>query len=130
VNKLSPTLEEIDQLRRDAPEGPVVMVNLLKFRPDGGRQAYQRYLGMASAAFEPDFGPPPKLVYAGPAGTDLAAGEDWDFVMLVEWASIDTFAKLHHSDKYHNEAVPIRSQALERTVLMMTSPSEPDAIWS
>src|SRR5207248_8769324 len=34
---------ELDALLVDDPGGPVVMLNLLRFRPDGGRESYQRY---------------------------------------------------------------------------------------
>ena len=34
----------LDTLLAEDPGGPVVMLNLLRFRPDGGRESYQRYV--------------------------------------------------------------------------------------
>ncbi len=34
----------LERLARDDPSGPFVMLNLLRFRPDGGRETYQRYV--------------------------------------------------------------------------------------
>ena len=48
--KLTPTLDEIEALRRTAPAGPIVITNLLRFKPNGGRAAYAAYLQAAHAA--------------------------------------------------------------------------------
>ena len=40
---LEPTAEQIAALAARPADVPVVMVNLLKFKPDGGRESYARY---------------------------------------------------------------------------------------
>ena len=74
MNKLSPTVEEIEALRKSAPPGPVVMVNLLKFKPDGGREAYFKYIQAATPAAPKGM----RIVYSGKAGADVlkSAPED------------------------------------------------------
>jgi hypothetical protein len=39
----------LDTLLTEDPGGPVVMLNLLRFRPDGGRESYQRYVDAVGA---------------------------------------------------------------------------------
>ena len=70
--KLTPTVEEIEALRKTIPPGPVVIVNLLKFKPQGGREAYVRYLKEAGRASYPGV----EIVYAGTAVRDVGGGED------------------------------------------------------
>jgi hypothetical protein len=129
-DKLTPTRAELDELRAAVPPGPVVMINLLKFHPGGGRQAYRRYLHAAYKAFDPSAGPQPTPIYTGTAGVDLASGADWDFVIIAQWSSFDNFAHQQLTDGYLSDAVPLRGEALKRTLLMISTPAEPSAIWT
>ena len=126
--KLSPTVAEIETLRKTAPKGPVVMINLLKFLPDGGREAYKRYIE-ASTRASVDLGTEMKVLHAATAGTDVADGEDWDYVAVVEYASIDHYADLMVHPIYQNEAIPIRQQALSKALFMASYPAEITTIW-
>lgn len=96
TNEVMPTdPERIAAMQEPGPDGPIVMVNLLKFReraqyPDGrdpelsGRDAYMRY-GVAVAELLPRFGGRP--LFAGDV-TFLALGqveELWDEVALAEY---------------------------------------------
>ena len=96
TNEVMPTSGEgIEAMQEAGPEGPIVMVNLLKFHEfaqyaDGrepelsGREAYERY-GRAVAELLPKFGG--RALFAGEV-TFLALGqaEDlWDEIALVEY---------------------------------------------
>ena len=50
MTKLSPTVEEIEAMRKEVPPGPVVMVNLVRFKPGGGKAAYGEYIKATSGA--------------------------------------------------------------------------------
>ncbi len=127
--KVSPAPEELAALLSRVPDGPVVLINLLKFKP-GGRDVYRRYLHAAYKAFDPLAGPQPEALYTGVAGPDLAGGAEWDFVIVAQWSSAKHFVHQQLTDEYRNRAVPLRTEALERATLMMTFPSDPRAIWS
>jgi hypothetical protein len=118
VYKLTPTIDELDTFRKLAPPGPVVMINLLKFKRDGGKQAYVEY---ASAARKS--APNVEILYAGAAGPDFGEGEDWDFVIAVRYESFAQFADFISGKRYQTEAVPLRIKALERTLFMVTQPA-------
>ncbi len=118
MKKLSPTVEELEALRKAAPPGPVVMVNLLKFKPDGGRGAYAKYAQAASQ----DGPQGMRVIYSGSAGVDMAGGEDWDFVAIVEYASFDSFADFIGGQIYQEQAIPLRPVALEKTLWMISHP--------
>lgn len=101
------------------PAGPIVMVNLLKFRDravyqdgaDGhlsGRDAYQRY-GAAVGKLIREYGG--RFVFAGDV-TDLVIGEAdemWDEVALAEYPNRASFAAMISSPEFraaehHREA--------------------------
>jgi hypothetical protein len=127
--KVSPTCDELTRLAAQVPDGPIVVVNLLKFKP-GGTLAYRRYLQAAYKAFDPKAGPQPTPLYTGMAGPDLAGGENWDFVIIARWSSAAHFVHQLTTERYTSEAVPLRVAALERALLMVTIPAEPSAIWA
>ena len=120
MKKLSPTVEEIEALRKTMPPGPVVMVNLLKFKPDGGREAYFKYIQAATPAATEGM----RVVYSGKAGVDIADGEDWDFVILVEYPSFDAFADMATGPIYQNQAIPFRPAALKKTLFMVSQSAD------
>ncbi len=121
MNKLSPTVEEIEAMRSSVPPGPVVMINLLKFKPGSGKAAYGEYIkatsGAAAAA-----GTQIELLYAGRAGKDIAAGELWDLVILARYPSFDMFADFVTHPVYQNDAIPFRTLGLEKALFMVSQP--------
>jgi uncharacterized protein (DUF1330 family) len=97
VNETAPRPEVIAGFFGDADHGPMVMVNLLKFKdkatyPDGrdpeltGREAYDRYGEAVRACLESVGG---HVVYHGPvSGMLLGQVEDqWDVVALAWYPS-------------------------------------------
>ena len=72
LDRLTPTPADLERLRVSVEPGPVVMVNLLKFKADGGREAYQRYTAIAGPLF---LRAGAEIVYAGTAGPLVAAGQ-------------------------------------------------------
>lgn len=127
---VDPTGERVRALRDDGPEGPVVMLNLLKFRekanyPEGhagagcsGAEAYRRYerlfvgtVGDISRA---------RPIYNGPVMQALvgdAAATDWDRMLIVEYPSRQHFLAMM-ADETYREGLVHRYAALERTILV------------
>ena len=107
--------ERIAAMQEPGPDGPIVMVNLLKFReraqyPDGrdpelsGREAYMRY-GRAVAELLPRFGG--RALFAGDV-TFLALGqveELWDEVALAEYPNRAALWAMSSSPEWREIAV-------------------------
>ena len=74
---------DVERFLEEDPGGPVVMLNLLRFRP-GGREWYLEHgvTPQDTAA---------QVLYVGEGGTSLA-GEPWDMVVLVRYPSRRAFA--------------------------------------
>jgi uncharacterized protein (DUF1330 family) len=110
---ISPT--DVDRFLAEDDGEPVIMLNLLSFQPDGGRDRYFEYLGMAGHVVA-RYGA--QMVFAGDGLTALAAepGQAWDAVVLVRYPSRRTFVDMI-ADPDYEAADRIRASALAEAVL-------------
>ncbi len=102
--------------------GPVVMLNLLRFRP-GGRASYDEYARHLAATFLPRYGA--QVIYAGDASTSLVAeqGQAWDAVLLVRYPSREAFSRMV-ADPEYQQVTHLRAETLTAAVLQATVPWE------
>ncbi len=101
------TTFELDALRESTDEGPVTMLNLVKYRDqssdgDGtGREAYTRYTSVAQRLVESRGG---KLLWAGVMGeaalNEGDADVDWDWGLLVYYPNRAAFIDMVTSPEY------------------------------
>lgn len=126
MTKITPNREQFEQLAGASDDGPVVMLNLLKFKAsasDGsgsGAASYGRYGDAAIKMIEERGG---RVLWAG-RGQQILIGdpaEDWDQVLLVEYPSRKAFIEMVTTPEY-NEAHKHRESGLERTVVVACSP--------
>lgn len=106
---------DLDRFLSEDDGQPIVMLNLLRFKPDGGRDRYLDYLAMAGPLVQRHGA---EIVYAGDGETALAAepGQSWDAVALVQYPSRRAFADLV-ADPDYAKADPVRLSALVEAVL-------------
>ncbi|WP_226583964.1 hypothetical protein [Acuticoccus sediminis] len=117
------TLEAAEQA---AGDGPVVMVNLLKFRdrpdyPDDFEDTksdsrtgyYEGYVGGFMAACR-DVGVTPQLLYAGKQFSGILVGEDdaWDDIAVVRYDRFADLRRVLASETYIRSAKPHRFAVL------------------
>jgi len=110
--------DQFQALADNANEEPFVMLNLLKFKKDGGREAYFRYI-KESGPFVVAVGA--KVVYFGKPKELLQGEEDWDLLMLVEYPSRKAFLTMTQNPDYL-KVHEFRAQGVERAVLYATDP--------
>jgi uncharacterized protein (DUF1330 family) len=117
---LEPTPEQFATLAALPADEPVVMVNLLQFRADGGRQSYLRYVQDAGPHLQRVGG---SVRYAGTAPAQIIGeGEKpwWDAILIVEYPSPAAFLDMVTNEEYlkiHEHRVA----ALDRGDLIATS---------
>ena len=114
----TPNLEELESLRDEVGDGPVVLVNLIKFREPDGLERFGDYARLTAPLLEKAG---TEVVYSGKAGPSLS-GVEWDMVGLVRFPSIDAFVEMIGSPLYQAEAGPLRKKAVERTIWLVTHP--------
>lgn len=116
---IDPTGDDLQRMLDEDPGGPVVMLNLLRFTPQG-RPSYEEYSRKA-ARFLKRYGA--ELLYAGDGMSPLVAekGQAWDAVLLVRYPSRDVFSRMV-ADPEYQEITGLRSGALVEAVLQPTTP--------
>jgi len=120
---VDPTGTQIKAFATADLRGPVVMVNLLRFAPDGGRASYGRYLA-ATAPFLAQVGG--EVVFQGPARAVVIGEEgEWDSVLLVRYPSKDAFLAMLRNPDYQ-AVTGLRSAALVDARLIACSAEDGD----
>lgn len=115
---VDPTGQDLKRLLAEHPEGEIVMLNLLKFKPDG-RPSYERY-AREIVPFLEQVGA--EVVYLGDTGTALVAPDshDWDAVLLVRYPSAKAFSEMVANPDYQ-QITGYRTEALSAAVLQPTT---------
>jgi uncharacterized protein (DUF1330 family) len=116
---VDPTGEDLKRFLDEDRGGPIVMLNLLKFKEDG-RRSYEQYAGR-TGPFLAEVGG--ELLYAGDASATLVApsSHDWDMVLLVRYPSREAFCRMVANPDYQ-AITHLRSEALDAAVLQATVP--------
>jgi uncharacterized protein (DUF1330 family) len=122
MSAIKPNKAQFMELAQAPDEGPVVMLNLLKFkaRADGaqgsGASEYAKYGDAAVQMVESRGG---KVLWMGRADQILIgdAAESWDSVALVQYPSRKDFLEMVSTPEYE-KAHEHRESGLERTVLI------------
>lgn len=103
---IHPSAEQIEAIRSMDIDGPVVMLNLLRFNPDGGEEEYARY-GQAATPHLQRSGA--KIKYLGDVAATVIGEETWDRIILVEYPSKQAFLEMSGNPDYPGE---MRANAL------------------
>jgi uncharacterized protein (DUF1330 family) len=99
---------------------PVVMLNLLAFKPDGGRERYEEYGAAVAPLLEKAGG---RIVFVGDPASVLLGEGSWDLVALVEYPTRQAFLDMIGSSEY--QAVGhLRTEALARGELHPMDPAD------
>jgi uncharacterized protein (DUF1330 family) len=124
---IRPNADQFAELAAAPDATPVVMLNLLKFKPRAdaddtatGEQSYRSYGDVAVKMIEERGG---SVIWAGRADQILIGdvSEDWDQVLLVQYPSRAAFLDMVSQPKYL-EAHEHRESGLERTIVVACTP--------
>lgn len=113
MKTIRPTREQMEAFGTDPYDGPIIMINLLKFRDKAayaegdpeydddlsGREAYMRY-GKALAEFAsgPEIGL--EVLYSGSVARFFIGEGDWDQVAVVRYPSRKHFQAMNADPRY------------------------------
>ena len=115
-----PNETQLSQLEALPDEGPVVMLNLVKLKPDIGLESLAKYW-LGATKLQERFGG--KLIYFGMYEMQVIGEEKekWDAVALVMYPSREAFLKMYRSQEYQDIA-PYRNEELVDSRLWATKP--------
>ena len=134
MSHIKPTREQIQRLVESPDDGPVVMLNLLRFAKTAGgnaatgAQSYETY-GDQMREIMAQRGI--KLLWHGRADSVVIGdddGDDWDMVLLVEYPSRKVFLEMGTSKEYekvgeHRTAALVDSRLIACTEEFRIRPS-------
>jgi uncharacterized protein (DUF1330 family) len=94
---------------RSGDDAPVTMLNLLRFKPDGGQERYLEYGAAVTPLLEKAGA---RVVFLGESALPLLGDGRWDSVLLVEYPTRQAFLDMIGSPEY--QAIGhLRTEALE-----------------
>jgi uncharacterized protein (DUF1330 family) len=96
-----------------ASDGPVYMLNLMEFLPDGGAERYGEYGAAVAPLLERVGGKP---VFAGRPAEHLIGEGSWDMVLVVSYPTRQAFLDMVSSPEYQG-IEHLRSESLARSEL-------------
>ncbi len=117
ARSIRPNKEQFIELMNSPDEGPVVMMNLLKFKARDGQAEYNKYGDSVIKMVESLGG---KLLWLGKVDQALIGPieeNDWDAIALVQYPNRKAFIEMATSKEYdgiHEH----REGGLERTVVL------------
>jgi uncharacterized protein (DUF1330 family) len=120
MSAIEPTAEQMAALAARPADAPVVMVNLLKFTADGGRESYARYAQEVVPHLQRVGG---SVRCAGSAPTHVIGDDEkpwWDAILVVEYPSPAAFIDMVTNEDYL-KIHDYRAAALDRGDLIATS---------
>ena len=100
-------------------EGPVVFLNLLRFKGEAGRASFETYLEHALPIGE-KVGM--RFMYAGAGQVSVIGPEQWDLVVLAEYPNAAAFLAFMQNPDYR-AIVHYRNDGLEDSRLILTTPA-------
>ena len=131
---IAPRPEQIEQLAERAPDGPIYMLNLLKFKAraeyaDGrdsnltGREAYALY-GEGVGKLIASLGG--RIIWGGAANTLVVGDGDlaWDQVAIVEYPSLQSFQQMTASAAYQDVHVHREAGLAHQLLINCLSPEQ------
>lgn len=104
-NAVHPTQEQM-QAFLALPDSPVVMMNLVKFKPAGGAGEYAKYAAAVAPLLKNVGG---KVIFNARGAACFIGNADWDAVFLVEYPNPAALMQMVQSEDYqaihhHREA--------------------------
>ena len=119
---INPTGPALKSFLQKAPDEPVVMLNLLRFR-EGGRESYQKYLAHFGE-YAREVGA--EVVHYGEGHDALVAedGQAWDALLLGSYPTRRAFSDMVRNPRYR-EGTHLRDEALVEAVLQPTTAHRP-----
>ena len=119
-----PNEEAFAAFSKRAGDGPVFMLNLLEFRPDGGAERYAEYGGAVAPLLARAGGKP---IFAGTPSESLIGEGSWDLMVLVSYPTRQAFLDMVSSPEY--QAIEhLRTDAVVRSELRAMDAVDTDAL--
>ena len=101
MTTIEPTGDQLAAFAQAPIDGPIFMVNLLRFRQDGGAASYARYAEEVAPMLKQVGG---RVVFHAGGRATVIGDDAWDQVLVVQYPSRDKFLEMIQSERYQSIA--------------------------
>ena len=119
---IHPTKERFEQAVSLNYKGPIYYINMLKFKPEGGRESYQRYLEEGAEVFERVGA---KIFFRASIAFPVIGEDEWDEIIIVEYPGIPAWLEMIRDEEYQ-KAMAHRTEALLDSRLFLVKADDID----
>ncbi|MGI9595443.1 MAG: hypothetical protein ACR2QK_04745 [Acidimicrobiales bacterium] len=116
---VNPSQDSVDALSARPDDDAIIMVNLLRYAPEGGREAYARYGAVAGGVVRARGGGP---VYSAPV---VVGDSPWETVLLVRYPRRAAYLDMQ-TDPAYLGVIPERTRGLSARLLYSFHPAAGD----
>ena len=120
MSATNPELDAVEQFRGETGEGPVVMVNLVRFHSPAAWQRFSEEMPPIVVPILEALGA--EVIYTGAAGPEFNVAEEWDLVLIVRYPSFEQFYSLVTNPEWADAGRAIRNETIADSRLMLTTP--------
>jgi hypothetical protein len=120
MSEANPNMELVEQFRSQAGDGPIVMLNLIKYKSPDAWQRFRQEFPKITGPILAEVGATVEL--AGPVGAEFVTGDEWDSMAAVRYPNFDAFvAVLEHPD-WSGAPRELREETIDRSRLVLVNP--------
>jgi len=116
----NPDSDAVERYRASAQPGPVVMINLFKFKTPEDQPRLLEGLRELAGPLVAEVGG--ERIYAGSAGPEFSAGEDWDLLLMVRYPDFEAVASIATNPVWLEGAGKLREETLADSRFLLTYP--------
>lgn len=102
-------------------DGPIRMLNLIKFKPDGGLEMYAKYGENTAPVLERVGG---KMIFQAFGRATVIGGEEWDLMFIIEFPNKEAFFEMVTSEEFQAGSHLRTGAILDSRLICMQSPGE------
>jgi uncharacterized protein (DUF1330 family) len=118
-NYMTTTNEQIQQFMALALEGPMQMLNQIKFKQEGGAETYQAYFDNTRPVLEAVGG---KMIFQAQGRHTVIGDQHWDLVFIIEFPNKEAFLAMLNNETFKAGA-HLRSEAIvDSRLICMQAP--------
>jgi hypothetical protein len=120
MTSANPDLEAVAAHAAKAGGDPVVMINLMKFKSQDHAQRFLTESRARTGVFIRELGA--NIVFAGLAGPEFCADDDWDLVLLVQYPNFAAVERTLTGESIGPFIAELRESTVEESRFLLSSP--------
>jgi len=121
-NRINPLHEDIIKFSNTAPDGPIVMVNMVSLKPGIDLREWVSELERLNRPFIPQA--TSQTLYISSNSYDLITKEKWDIIFLIKYEKFADFQQVVTHPEWIKSVASYREKTIDQARLIVSVPVE------